>query len=258
MYNTSTSKKELAFTSALGVGSKGSAVKRLQEWLNLQGHGILIDRDFGPATMAALKGFQTAQGLRAAITLNAQTWTALVQPISRALSARARASATVSAACLAVAQAHLAEHPLEAGGDNCGPWVRLYTGGRDGAEWRWCAGFVSFVLSQACDLMTMRAPIKGSLSCDTLAAQAQAAAQFVTGKSIVSGATNSSAFGACAVFLVRRTPGDWTHTGFAFNFTASTFETIEGNTNDDGSANGYEVCRRIRKISDGYDFVRLD
>jgi hypothetical protein len=258
MYNTNASKKELAFTTALGVGSKGAAVKKLQEWLNLQGQGILIDGDFGPATLAALKGFQTAQGLKVANTLNAQTWVALVQPMSRALSATTGASAAISTASLAVAREHLAEHPLEAGGDNCGPWVRLYTGGRDGKEWRWCAGFVSFVLSQACDQLLMRMPIKGSLSCDTLAAQAQAADRFVSGKSVVSGIADAGALGKCAVFLVRRTPGDWTHTGFAFNFTASTFDTIEGNTNDDGNANGYEVCRRIRKVSDGYDFVKLD
>jgi hypothetical protein len=74
----------------------------------------------------------------------------------------------------------------------------------------------------------------------------------------VNGATDAAASGACAVLPVRHTLGDWTHTGFAFNFTASTFDTIEGNTNDDGNANGYEVCRRTRKISEGYDFIGLD
>ena len=250
MYSSKTSTKELAFTPGLGVGSEGGAVKKLQEWLNLRGKSILIDSDFGPATLAALKGFQSAQGLMVANTLDAQTWAALVQPMSRALSATAGASGTISAACLAVAQAHLAEHPLEAGGDNRGPWVRLYTGGGEGVHWLWCAGFVSFVLGQACNLMAKPMPIAGDLSCDKLVEQAKATGRFVTDLSALGG--------ACAVFLVRRAPTDWLHTGFAFNFTASTFDTIEGNTNDDGNANGYEVCRRIRKISGAYDFIALD
>jgi len=40
-------------------------------------------------------------------------------------------------------------------------------------------------------------------------------------------------------------------------FEDDAFETIEGNTNDEGSPNGYEVCRRIR----GYrkkDFIRIE
>jgi hypothetical protein len=40
-----------------------------------------------------------------------------------------------------------------------------------------------------------------------------------------------------------------THTGFSFGGAAQTFPTIEGNTNDNGRANGYEVCKRLRSIS---------
>jgi len=50
---------------------------------------------------------------------------------------------------------------------------------------------------------------------------------------------------------------DWIHTGIVVRFDDETIETIEGNTNDTGSREGFEVVRRIR----GYrskDFVRLD
>jgi peptidoglycan hydrolase-like protein with peptidoglycan-binding domain len=258
MHSTSASKKELAFTTGLGLGSKGAAVRKIQEWLSLQGHGVLIDGDFGPATLQALKSFQAAKGIKPSSSVGAQTWGALVQPMHSALADLPVVHATVSSASLAVSKMHLAVHPTEAGGDNCGPWVRLYTGGRDGIEWRWCAGFVTFVLNQACKSIAMSTPIKGSLSCDSLALQAKSSSRFVSGKSLVSGAAKVAALGDCSVFLVRRVSGDWTHTGFAFNFTTETFETIEGNTNDDGNANGYEVCRRTRKISDSYDFIKLD
>jgi hypothetical protein len=57
-----------------------------------------------------------------------------------------------------------------------------------------------------------------------------------------------------SIFLARATPSDWTHTGIVVESASESFETIEGNTNDDGCREGYEVCQRTR----GYgskDFV---
>ncbi len=48
------------------------------------------------------------------------------------------------------------------------------------------------------------------------------------------------------IFLVRRSSTDWTYTGLATAFHRDPFETIEGNTNDEGSREGYEVCSRSR------------
>ena len=257
MYSTATSKKELAFTSGVGPGSRGAAVKRLQEWLNLHGNGTAIDGEFGPATEVAFKNFQKAKGIKPSNTLMAQTWAALVQPMTDALANADGVPSAISAACLDTANVHLSVHPLEAGGDNRGPWVRLYTGGNEGKEWRWCAGFVSFVMRQACGWASIAAPIAGTLSCDTLAAQGQSAKKFITGKSLTNGSAAAATLGSCAIFLIRRSPGDWSHTGFAFNFNGSTFETIEGNTNDEGSSNGYEVCYQIRRLDSDKDFIKL-
>jgi hypothetical protein len=58
------------------------------------------------------------------------------------------------------------------------------------------------------------------------------------------------------LFLVRRTTTDWTHVGIVVGANGETFQTIEGNTNDEGSRNGYEVCARTRSYG-GRDFVRL-
>ena len=49
---------------------------------------------------------------------------------------------------------------------------------------------------------------------------------------------------------------DWTHTGIVFSLSEETFESIEGNTNDSGDREGYEVCKRIRSYG-GKDFVRV-
>ena len=124
MYSTGASKRELAFTNGLRLGSKGLAVKRLQEWLNLAGNGITIDGDFGPATASALNKYQTAKGITPSRspTLSAPAWSSLTQPMSSALDDSAAVPTVVSGACLKVARRHLAVHPLEVGGDNCGPW----------------------------------------------------------------------------------------------------------------------------------------
>lgn len=48
------------------------------------------------------------------------------------------------------------------------------------------------------------------------------------------------------------------HTGIVESVRQDgTIKTIEGNTNDDGSREGYEVCRRIRKISTCKGFLRI-
>ncbi|MBP8113816.1 MAG: CHAP domain-containing protein [Chitinophagaceae bacterium] len=47
------------------------------------------------------------------------------------------------------------------------------------------------------------------------------------------------------------------HTGFVESVDGETIHTIEGNTNDEGDREGYEVCRRKRKISSCIGFIRI-
>lgn len=47
------------------------------------------------------------------------------------------------------------------------------------------------------------------------------------------------------------------HTGFVESVIGDTIHTIEGNTNDTGSREGYEVCRRIRDIKSCIGFIRI-
>lgn len=48
------------------------------------------------------------------------------------------------------------------------------------------------------------------------------------------------------------------HTGFVESVQGDSVHTIEGNTNEDGSREGYEVARRVRKISSIKGFIRLN
>lgn len=48
------------------------------------------------------------------------------------------------------------------------------------------------------------------------------------------------------------------HTGFVEKIVGSMVHTVEGNTNDDGSREGYEVARRQRPISSFKAFIQLN
>ena len=47
------------------------------------------------------------------------------------------------------------------------------------------------------------------------------------------------------------------HTGFVESVNGLTINTIEGNSNDEGSREGHEVCRRTRAISSCKGFIRI-
>lgn len=48
------------------------------------------------------------------------------------------------------------------------------------------------------------------------------------------------------------------HTGIVEHVNDDTVDTIEGNTNDTGSREGYEVCRRTRKKSSIIGYLRYE
>jgi peptidoglycan hydrolase-like protein with peptidoglycan-binding domain len=58
-------------------GSKGDAVKFLQERLSLMGYSLVIDGEFGAKTEAAVKQFQKDRGLTVDGIVGPKTWTAM-------------------------------------------------------------------------------------------------------------------------------------------------------------------------------------
>ncbi|WP_337842501.1 peptidoglycan-binding domain-containing protein [Rheinheimera sp.] len=242
--------KELQFPGAVTLGQKGSSVKKLQEWLSLQQFGCEPDGIFGKATLSCLQRFQQKQLLPASQSLTETCWQKLTAPMQQALTL-SPAAPHLSTTVMRVARQHLEQHPMEVGGDNKGPWVRLYMQGNEGTAWYWCAGFVTFILKQACLIQQQKMPIPGSFSCDSLASQAKTAGLFLPEKQ-ASNIKPDQVF----IFLNRKSASDWTHTGLGFAMQDGVFQTIEGNTNNDGSRNGYEVCQRTRTVK-SKDFVML-
>ncbi|ESS68920.1 hypothetical protein MGMO_141c00030 [Methyloglobulus morosus KoM1] len=238
---------DLILTKPLKRGDKKGQVRLIQEWLSLRDEQVAIDGDFGPATEAAVKSFQNGQGLTANGIVDNATFAHLISPMTDVLKPiTSTGGETLGELVVAYAKQHLAQHPREVGGQNRGPWVRLYMEGNEGQQWAWCAGFTCFCLKQACELKGVPLPINPSFSCDSLASSAKVNNRFVT----------KDKAGPGSFFLVRNTATDWTHTGIVIESYAEIFRSIEGNTNDEGSREGYEVCARTR----GYkkmDFVKI-
>ena len=224
------------------VGSLPAPIaKRVQEWLSLHGYGLVIVGEPGPATRAALGRFQSRVGVGDDVGyLGLATWQQLVAPMARAFvipraadpNGRAR---TLRELVKMLAGQHLAQCPQEVGGDNRGPWVRAYTGGHDGKAWKWCAGFVCTVIAQAAQAAGKAAPLPFTLSCDELMTAAGKVGRLIDRSKIQGG----------DVFLCVN-GDDAFHTGLVTKGAAEYFGTVEGNSNDDGSANGHEVCGRSR------------
>jgi len=237
---------ELVFTSIVKKGDKGSDVKLTQEWLSYHGYPTAIDSDFGPATERCVKRFQAKSGIAESGVVNTPTQSALLAPIRAAVAEIPVGSKTLGALVVAYARQHLKQRPIEIGGENAGPWVRLYMDGNEGPPWPWCAGFVTFVLRQAASSKGVPMPHPYTFGCDYLAAVAQSKNTFLSPETGADLASIKPGY----LFLVRKTENNWAHIGIVETVQGDSMLTIEGNTNDSGSAEGFEVCRRTRGIKD--------
>src|SRR5262245_60903583 len=177
---------EWDFAGNIGRDTTGRQARLVQEWLSLQGFKVSVDGQFGPATEVAVRAFQKARGLQTGGVVNGTTFAALVAPMVAALAPINPGSRSLGALTLAYAKQHLAQSPREVGGENMGPWVRLYMKGNEGTEWAWCAGFVGYVLRQAAKTLGVSVPLPYTFSCDSLAGAAKDAGIFVDGRSGVS------------------------------------------------------------------------
>lgn len=240
---------ELQFAGDISRGSaKRKAIKRVQEWVTFHGFGTAIDEDFGGATAKAVKAFQAARALPVTGTVDRSTFTELTRPMREALAIVNPVPSDLSESVVAYARQHLAPHPVEVGDANCGPWVRLYMRGSEGAEFLWCAGFVCTVLRQAAEALSLPEAVKFTMSCDTLGAAAKEEGRFLPGKGITADPAQVAKIKPGSLFLIRNKSkaNDWMHTGIVAAADQDSFTAIEGNTNSGGSRNGFEVCRRER------------
>jgi peptidoglycan hydrolase-like protein with peptidoglycan-binding domain len=238
---------EITFAQPLSIGATGDAVRRVQEWLTLSRTGVVIDGQFGAATAAAVSDLQQRSSLPVTGVVDSATSSLLVSPMTTALGPIAPTE-SLGADVVACAMQHVAQHPREIGGENSGPWVRLYMNGEQGTEFPWCAGLACTMIAQAAGSRPL--PFEASLSCDELGKAAQAKGMLRPGAGI-----DPTVVHPGSLFLVKKKDGSgWHHTGIVVSAAPDSVTTIEGNTNDDGSREGYEAIRRIRSYN-GIDFI---
>jgi hypothetical protein len=232
-------------------------VKRLQEWLNIYGFATPIDSDLGPSTSDQLKAFQTHSNRQPTGRLDQETWALLTAPMRRALANIDHGEASsLEDAVIRVARQHINEMPIEVGGNNRGPWVRLYMNGDDGASQKWCAGFVCFIVAQAARDLNIDVPIKREVGVDALVRDAKASGRFVAEDDVGDAIARRSKLHPGSIFVVRASDRRWSHTGFILTLNDQTFDTLEGNTGGDGGTDGPNARQGNRSYTKK-DFLRL-
>lgn len=251
--------KEIVISSTQkrkGTTNTKKDVLKIQSWLclyalqnPLAGTATCIDGDFGPATDAAVKKYQKAMKLTENGIVDASLFSLLCTPMSKAFTTNARAK-NLRDAVVEIARNHLAQKAFEQqifGQNNSGPWVRSYMDGNEGEEWFWCAGFVQTMIDQAASQFnkSYKTLMPLTYSCDTLAFTAKDKKLFIKNSDI---RNDPSLVKPGDIFLVQKSSSDWIHTGIVTAVNNDVFETIEGNTNNDGSSNGNGVYARTRNF----------
>ncbi|HTE19600.1 MAG TPA: peptidoglycan-binding protein [Armatimonadota bacterium] len=204
--------------------STGEAVRAVQARL-----GVQLTARFGPTTEEVVATFQRGHGLEADGVVGPATWRALfvpeVHPYGR------QQDLGLAALEEAVARVGVRESPR---GSNRGPEVDEYNrvaGAPPGSFW--CMSFVQFCVDEAARKLDRRNPLHRTASCSALyrwaREQGRLAARPEPGD----------------IFLCIGGERGHYHTGFVRKLLGGErFSTVEGNSNDDGSANGVEVAYR--------------
>lgn len=140
----------------------------------------------------------------------------------------------------AISQLGVVEIPK---GSNAGPDVEKYLKSVGlGKGYSWCMGFVFWCTAQAALKTGIINPLKKT---------AGVIDQYNSRKNLVI----TVPVPGC-VFIMDFGKGQG-HTGFVEKIEGDIIHTIEGNTNEDGSREGYEVARRTRKINTIKAFLQL-
>jgi hypothetical protein len=169
--------------------------------------------------------------------LNPKTSTLIPKPTGTPITLAMRA--------LSIAKSQLGNSEVPKG-SNKGPHIKKYLNSVGLDEgYAWCMGFVYWCVNEASKEMNVPNPLVKT-----------------------AGVLNQWNKVNKAMKVSRPMPGDIFimdfgkgagHTGFVTKVVGERFETIEGNSNDEGSREGYEVCRKPngRLISSCKGFIRL-
>lgn len=251
--------QELRFDQPISENSNSTEIRKVQEWINLQERlnenwtiKVATDGTYNQQTKIAVGEFQKMKGITKDGIVGKQTFYELTAPLRNAMT-KLEPKETFSKTFIAYAKQHLVQNPRELG-QNEGPWVRSYMGGNEGRQWPWNVGFVQTVLDQACYTHNFRFTdiLPLTYSNDVMG-------NYALEKNILRRNNSDYIPKPGDIFLMVKSLDDWTHSGIVTAVEGEWIITIEGNTNDEGSREGYEVCKRKRNFKTrNIDFIDID
>jgi hypothetical protein len=224
-------------------------VKAIQTQLNAIGCGpVDVDGDFGTQTVTAVKLFQSRHSDTHgnALVIDGKigqiTWSALF-PDNPPVPTPDPTSPLVSKALeIAISQLGVTEKPLLS---NRGPEVDQYLMrvglNPVGQHYSWCAAFVYWCYDEAANALGRKNPLYKTAGC-LEHWNNSTAKQILTADAVA----NPSLIKAGSIFIMSFGGGHG-HTGIVESVSNGFLNTIEGNTNNDLSANGYGVFRLNRR-----------
>jgi hypothetical protein len=245
----------------VGVGDADSdAVKAIAQRLAALGYPVVSQvGQFDPALASDVKLFQSQHGDAAGRALKTDgevgplTWNALFPPPP---APAPPPGAGLAGAALAVArtQVGVMEKPV---GSNSGPEVDAYLKAAGlGPGNFWCMAFVYWCFDQAAQKAKAANAFPHTAGCLDAwnRVRASSPARILTAGQA---AANPALVKPGMVFILDHGGGNG-HTGFVVGQTGGALHTIEGNSNDSGSANGvgvFELNRRSVVESDLHGFL---
>jgi hypothetical protein len=221
-------------------GDEGYRVRVLQELLVLANLGVKCDGQYGPATVAAVKAFQKREmrvTLEPTGVVDQPTFDALAFPFTQMERPMPDVLTTYESR-LGEMLPRVSAWPIRELGNNTGPWTRYWMNGEENLAW--CAGFATGVVKMA------GAAVPYYWNCNDIykwAADDRLPATPTYGD----------------LFLVPRGDGTFRHVGIVAEvFDGGVIQTVEGNSNDDGSAEGNRVVSLFRNYkASGLVFVNV-
>lgn len=265
-------KEFAALTTPIQRGENTPRVAMVQEWINLHKwytprFNLKIGVDggtktggFGPATESAVKSFQLASKLEATGIVDQLTWSALTAPLQRAFKEiKFESQHTIQDRFIAYLNQFVNEHPVELH-PNHGPWVRAFMKGMDWDDAAWCCGSLCTGLDLAAHSMgeSMEKYLPWSWSVPKSVNDAKSEnflARYYTPEQVKKN-PGLIRHGDLGIVLGPKGPS---HIFAVEKMEGTVMHTIEGNSNDEGSRDGYEMCRGRRDAASGkYGIIKLN
>ena len=153
---------------------------------------------------------------------------------------------SLSSAAIAIAQSKVGVTEVPKG-SNSGPDVNEFLKAVGlGPGYAWCMAFVYWSVMKACQELVVPMPLART-------GGVMDQWNLTHARKVPNRASNIK---PGDIFIMEFAHGTG-HTGFVENVGDGVIHTIEGNTNEDGSREGYEVARRVRTISSIHGFIQL-